>query len=332
MIYRQLLDLSISTYDAQGRVTEQRLDSGPNGFTRQAVYNANTLRLDTLQAGTASPFANLQQLAYTYDLAGNVQTLTDSANSGQVQSFGPPDEVWHWLDRLTSAATSAVGVGQYSHTYAYNAIGNLTSYNGNAYSYGSQPHAVTAAFGNSYGYDAVGNQTSRIIAGSTYTQTFDYDNRLTAVAGGSVSASFVYDADGNRVMGTVAGVTTVYIAGLYEWQAGAVTQYYEGGAIRRMGYANDNGVFYVVSDHLRSTSVLVNQNGTVNSRNYYYPYGGNRGGSAFSGVTTKRFTGQYHEQGLPGGEGLSYIHIRKVLSHRSVIAPVCGGLPALMGE
>lgn len=191
--------------------------------------------------------------------------------------------------------------------------------------YGSQPHAVTAAFGNSYGYDAVGNQTSRIVAGSTYTQTFDYDNRLTLVTGASLSAGFVYDAEGQRVKGTVGGVTTVYIAGLYEWQNGAVTQYYEGGAIRRMGYANDNGVFYVVSDHLRSTSVLINQDGTVKDRNYYYPYGGNRGGSAFSGLTTKRFTGQYHEQGLPGGEGLSYIHIRKVLSHRSVIAPVCGG-------
>ncbi len=120
-------------------------------------------------------------------------------------------------------------------------------------------------------------------------------------------------------------MTTIYIAGLYEWQNGAVTKYYEGGAIRRTGYASDNSVFYVVSDHLRSTSVLVNRDGTVKDRNYYYPYGGNRGGSAFSGVTTKRFTGQYHEQGLPGGEGLSYIHIRKVLSHRSVIAPVCGG-------
>ena len=54
-------------------------------------------------------------------------------------------------------------------------------------------------------------------------------------------------------------------------------------------------MFYTLSDQLHSTSVLVNQNGTVNSRNFYYPYGGNRGGSAFNGITTKRFTGQYHE-------------------------------------
>ncbi len=205
------------------------------------------------------------------------------------------------MDRLTSAATNAAGVGQYSHT---------SSYNGNAYSYGSKPHAVTAAFGNSYGYDAIGNQTARTISGIAYTQTFDYDNRLTGVAGGSVNASFLYDADGNRVKGTVGGVTTVYLAGLYEWQNGAVTKYYEGGAFWRVGYTGDNGVFYVISDQVKSTSVFVNQDGTVNSRNYYYPYGGNRGGGAFSDLTTKRYTGQYHEQGLPGGEGLSYYNAR----------------------
>ena len=181
-------------------------------LTRQAVYNASTLRLETLKAGAAAPFETLQKLSYTYDLVGNVQTLTDAQNSNQVQSFG-----YDWLDRLTSATTNGMGVGQYSHTYQYNAIGNITSYNGNAYTYGSQPHAVTAAFGNSYAYDANGNQSSRTIGGVTYTFTYDYENRLTAIAGGSVTASFLYDAEGNRVKGTVNGVTTVYVAGLYEW-------------------------------------------------------------------------------------------------------------------
>ena len=67
------------------------------------------------------------------------------------------------------------------------------------------------------------------------TKAPHYDNRLLGVAGGSVSATFLYDADGNPAKGTVAGVTTVYLAGLYEWQNGAVTKYYEGGALRRTG-------------------------------------------------------------------------------------------------
>jgi RHS repeat-associated protein len=132
-----------------------------------------------------------------------------------------------------------------------------------------------------------------------------------------VSASFVYDADGNRVKGTVGGVTTVYIAGMYEYQGGATTHYYapsgHPNALRRTGYGSDNGVFYLLQDHLKSSSAVINQNGTLNSQNYYYPYGGNRAQGApggFSTVTTKRFTGQYHEAGLPGGEGLSYYNAR----------------------
>ena len=142
--------------------------------------------------------------------------------------------------------------------------------------------------------------------------TFDAENRLTAVTGGSTSASFVYAADGSRTVGAVNGVTTVYIGGIYEWQAGAATAYYAGpdGAVafRRSGYATDNGVFYLLRDHLGS-SVIVDGSGAVVKREFYYPFGGNRGG-AFSDLTRKRFTGQYHEQDLPGGEGLSYYNAR----------------------
>ena len=108
-------------------------------------------------------------------------------------------------------------------------------------------------------------------------------------------------------------MTTIYIGGVYEYQAGASTTYYagQGGlvALRRSGYASDNGLFYILNDHLGSTSVLLNQDGTVAKREFYYPYGGNRG-TAFSDLTTRRFTGQYHEQALPGGEGLAYYNAR----------------------
>jgi hypothetical protein len=49
----------------------------------------------------------------------------------------------------------------------------------------------------------------------------------------------------------------------------------------------------------------VNQSGATLTNNNYYPYSGNRGGT-FSDLSTKRFTRQYHESSLPGGEGLSY--------------------------
>ena len=60
---------------------------------------------------------------------------------------------------------------------------------------------------------------------------------------------------------------------------------------------------------MKDSGIIVNRAGTLKQQSHYYPYGGNRG-SAFSPWTTKRFTGQYHESGLPGGEGLSYYNAR----------------------
>ena len=67
--------------------------------------------------------------------------------------------------------------------------------------------------------------------------------------------------------------------------------------MRRTSYGSDNGIFYLLRDHLNSSSVLLTRSGTVSKREFYYPFGGNRG-SAFSSLTTKRFTGQYRESAL----------------------------------
>ncbi len=309
--------LSGATYNAQGQPLELVNDSGANGLRRQYGYESNTQRLSVLRAGKTSPYTGLQELTYRYDNAGNVPSIVDGRNSSQRQCFQ-----YDWLDRLTGAFTgdaacsaySAVGVGAYSHSYGYDAIGNLTDYAGSSYTYGAtnaQPHAVASAYGNSYGYDANGNQVRRTIAGVEYTLVYDYENRLVAVQQGeTLIASFLYAADGNRVKGSVGGVTTVYVAGLYEQSGAASTSYYEGGAMRRSGYASSNGVFCLLTDQLKSTSIIADQAGAEAARQFFYPYGANRGGAAFSELTTKRFTGQYHEQGLPGAEGLSYYNAR----------------------
>jgi RHS repeat-associated protein len=307
--------VSSTTYNARGQVVEQRLDTGSNGLTRQYEYDANTMRLLTLRSGVSGPYTNLQNLSYTYDAVGNIASLVDGVNSSQRQCYQ-----YDALDRLTHAFTgnagctaySTGGTGPYNHTYVYDAIGNITSYAGNAYTYGdsAHKHAVTGAYGNSYGYDGNGNQTSRTIAGTMYTLVFDYENRLTEVKQGSTTlATFLYDADGNRVKGTVSGTATVYIAGIYEYQGGATTKYYEGGGLRRVGYTSNNGVFYMLSDHLKSTSALVARNGVLNVKYFYYPYGARRG-VPFNTITAKHFTGQYHETALPGGEGLSFYNAR----------------------
>jgi YD repeat-containing protein len=94
-------------------------------------------------------------------------------------------------------------------TNTYDSLGNITSKNGIAYTYGSKPHAVTSVGSTNYNYDANGNMTVR----GSQTLTWDVENRLTAVSGG---ASFVYDGVGNRVKKTEGGITTIYVNRYYE--------------------------------------------------------------------------------------------------------------------
>jgi hypothetical protein len=72
--------------------------------------------------------------------------------------------------------------------------------------------------------------TGRTISGTAYTLTYDAENRLVSVSGGT-TASFKYTGDGqmqsmcfsdcftiasNRIVGTAGGVTTTYISNYFE--------------------------------------------------------------------------------------------------------------------
>src|SRR5690606_28775608 len=116
-----------------------------------------------------------------------------------------------------------------------------------------------------------------------------------------------------RVKGEVNGTTTVYVGGVYEYEGGATTKYYSGpggtAAMRRSGYGSTNGLSYLLRDHLNSTARIVSSAGATQATTYYFPFGGKRGGS-YSSITAQRYTGQYHEQDLPGSEGLYYYGAR----------------------
>jgi hypothetical protein len=68
----------------------------------------------------------------------------------------------------------------------------------------------------------------------------------------------------------VGGVTTVYIAGLYEYSGGAAKSYYTGpGGVVAM--RSGGTVYYLLSDQLNSTARIVNSAGAIQDTNYFYP-------------------------------------------------------------
>jgi RHS repeat-associated protein len=292
--------------DALGRVKLRTL--GNNRHTKYVYYpwtTANGMgRLKYIKTGTAPSYTSLQKMYYAYDAVGNVLTIRDykALDPYQTQTF-----TYDALDRLVTAeASGSASYGGYGQkTYAYDAIGNLMVKDVLLYDYGTgdKPHAVRELlFGgfflrNTYDYDENGNMTSRNESGTSYSQAFDAENRLTTVSG-AASATFVYDGDGNRIKATFSSGTTAYVGNHFEWTGSTSTMkkyYYANGqriAMRVGNGSGTTGLNYLLSDHLGSTAITVNGEGTTEVGELrYYPYGETRYTSG-STPTSYRFTGQ----------------------------------------
>lgn len=167
-------------YNASGQITFTKYG---NDVTSNYTYDSNTQRLNNILTKKPDNTTKLQDLTYTFDGNGNVNTIADTVNS-MSQSFTYDD-----LNRLTQAVGSAYG----TQSFVYDSIGNMTTKGNRTMTYGAGapgPHAVTGVTwsGNNYptfcrdlasgscnlNYDANGNMTQR--GGDTLT--YDSENRL----------------------------------------------------------------------------------------------------------------------------------------------------------
>ena len=132
-----------------------------------------------------------------------------------------------------------------------------------------------------------------------------WGNRLIEVKKNSVSmATFVYNGDGQRVksvMTTNLGSTTTYFAGAhYEVVEGytgtQVNKYYYAGS-QRIAMRSNGTLYFMLGDHLGSTSLITFANGNVVSETRYKAWGETRYASGTS-PTNYTFTGQYSYTGL----------------------------------
>jgi RHS repeat-associated protein len=237
------------------------------------------------------------------------------------------------MDRLTTASTNAVGVGQYApQTYTYNpATGNISSKSDvGAYTYSStQPHAVTQAAANTYAYDQNGNMTSRTVDGVEWTYTYNADGQLTQTRkNNQLVSEYGYDGDGKRVWakdyeGYSAGEfkETIYIGNYYEFvtevltpEPGAggvctgtycsylpmvfkspqgISYYYADG--QRIAMRDKNGVVsYLYGDQLGSVSAVADASGSLVSKTLYEPWGTTRYENG-DDITEYGYTGQMQE-------------------------------------
>jgi hypothetical protein len=127
---------------------------------------------------------------------------------------------------------------------------------------------------------------------------------------GTFSATFVYarpersrrDGDGKRVKSTINGVTTYFVGAHYEVTGSTITKYYYAGSQRIATPAlapgasvRSNGtLYYLLGDHLGSTSLTTNASGQVVSELRYKAWGEIRYSSGTT-PTKYQYTGQFSD-------------------------------------
>jgi RHS repeat-associated protein len=238
--------------------------------------------------GDAVPSGNVQDFRYGYNAGaadnGNVVSMAAAGNQNFNRSYG-----YDPLNRLLSLG--APGDGCSGLGWSYDAWGNRLAQNNTG---GTCFSLSTAALSNNrvagYSYDAAGN----LLFDGTHHYLYDAENRLISVDG---NVSYAYDAEGNRVQKTVAGVITQYVYDpsgqvIHETDGngnGAITtQYiYLGGQL--LAEYKDSTTYFVEHDHLGSTRLLTRVDRSVYDSIDYLPYGEQIAGASGS---THKFTGK----------------------------------------
>jgi len=192
------------------------------------------------------------------------------------------------------------------------AIGNITWKMGiGSYTYhATKKRAVIQAGTHSYGYDANGNLTSR--DGSTISYT-SY-NLPSGINAGSNSSTLSYGAFRNRSkqVAVTAGITetTIYVGGLLEKVTrGSITEYrhrIEGGAglaalyTRRTSGSPLTDTYYVHSDHLGSPELMTNSSGASVIKLSFGAYGERRDSDRTPYVRYRQVIVELHRPGEVG--------------------------------
>lgn len=144
------------------------------------------------------------------------------------------------------------------------------------------------------------------VASGTTTHAWDYKNRMTGVSG-LTSATYTYDAGGQRTKAVQGGTTTYYPSKVYSIEAGVPSKYiYAGDAMiaQVKGTGTSSVMIFAHVDHLNSTQVMSNASGTATQVTDYLPYGSTR--ISEGSDTKKQFIGQFFDSST----GLSYMNAR----------------------
>ncbi|MEU8083566.1 RHS repeat-associated core domain-containing protein [Micromonospora sp. NPDC049101] len=328
-----------TTRDGVGRPISRTSGASGRRLWQAQQWDAASGRLTATSTTVEDEYTSrVTALGYTYDPAGNVRSVVDAPDDGSAadtQCFG-----YDHLRRLTDAwtptggcATPAVsglgGAAPYWHSYGYDRTGNrlaevrhlaggdVTRTFDHPAAGTAQPHTVRSVTSSgpgesgtdTFGYDASGNQTSRRVDGTSQQLDWDAEGHLGSVTTGAGGTSYLYDADGTRLLRRDAGGTTLYLGDteLRATGTGAVTgtRYYRFGGdpvAVRVGAE----LSWLVTDLHGTAGVSVDAEELGVTRRYRLPFGGQRGVDPAAWPGGRDFVG-----GVADPTGLTHLGARE---------------------
>lgn len=262
-----------ATYTSTGRIASL---SYPNGMVAGYSY-------DTRGRVKAMSFGG-QSITFTYDAVGNLLSETRSNGTSSNYSYDARN--------LVTEISHTKGAKVYFQaTYSRDAMGNVTSESGiqpltpqvsplaRTASY-NQANQVSSWNGDSYSYDPDGNLTG--ISGSrSFSAAYDQENQLVSMTRDGVTTTFTYNGRGQRVKAVRGSAVTNYhydITGRMLFQtdgAGAITASYFYSGERLVAMATSDRYYFYHYDKTGNTIALTDTSGNVAVAYAYLPYGEN---------------------------------------------------------
>jgi RHS repeat-associated protein len=145
--------------------------------------------------------------------------------------------------------------------------------------------AMPAVYAHRFEYDAAGNplrstNESAAVFGNDLNRTYTWDGlgRLASVAGGAGTTRFAYDHSDRRVKKTgPAGEAVVYVGDIMEVSSTGAAKHIFAGRKRiatiKTGSTTEGTKLFIMTDHLRSSTLITDAAGGVVQRMDYEPYG-----------------------------------------------------------
>lgn len=280
------------------------------------------LRADLLrEQGPGIETGLLVDRDYTYDDAGNITSIIDTpaSASNDKQCFDHDHlrrltTAWTPSGGCAAAPNSGslAGPAPYFQSFTYDVTGNRLTENNHvatgdtvtSYAYpaagSDRPHATTEIAVDApgtlndrttaYNYDLAGRTTRQDpddAAADTYT--YDAEGHLsstgtrTGTGGALETTSYVYTADGDRLIRREADVTTAYLPGGTEVKLSGATETaqrhysYAGQTIATRTGTGIANVKTLVPDHQGTASITINAGDHSVNRRYQTPFGAPRG-------------------------------------------------------